>query len=1010
MQQLKQIVFLLIAVVAISTLFANEFRPVEPLIFPVWHQTSPWNGRCPGQGGNRAHAGSHALALAKTMKYWQYPNSGIGSVSYVDDNFGPINQDLSNTINWTGMSNTLVFQTTQRFIFLCGAAVYTDYEYAYSTSTLTNVRNALINNFNYDPGMQIRNRGDYTNFYWKSMIRQELDNARPVIYTAILNDDTEVAFIVDGYNDDGLFHINWSDEDYPDAWVDLNELSVWGETVAIDSQYMLSGVRPSLGPVTVDENFETDFSNFNWQFSGHANWTISSESFYYGSQSAKSGNINDNQTTSMYIQINVTNPDTISFYKRVSCEAEDNHLYDHLAFFIDDVEQERWSGDGIWEYHEYPVTPGVHTFRWTYSKDGASVYFNDCAWVDAITFPTGTTPLNSPRFVEAEVVSGNQINLNWMPPAGTNPTLQGYRIYRNGVQQVQFNNPAITSMIDFSMPNGNYTYYVRAVYAEGLSNPSNETSVYVEVPYAPTNLTATLNGVSSALLEWQTPPLLRDRVMMGFQIYRDNVLVEQVENPEATSYLDPNLPEGVYYYEVSAIYSAGESPRSNVAQIAIGVPAPPSGLQASVVGSTVNLSWQQVADPTFLTGFRVFRNGALIADLPDPLQFSYSDQNRPNGAYSYYVRAVYTDQESGNSATVNVYVEVPYPPTNVLASVNQDDVTLTWTNPELVRALTHYMIYRNGQIIAAVYNPNTTFYLDANLTNGGYTYRIAAVYSGVQSPLSDPAFALVEVLYPPRNLNAVVDMADVSLTWTIPVTQGGLTRSFNGYNIYRNGSLINYVSGGTNTSYNDLALPNGIYNYAVTAVYTMGESTPATVSNLLVEVLYPIEEISYQINDDDVTLSWAAPDTSPRGGGDEVRALLHYNVYRDGVYIGQSSELTYTDLNLANDVYEYYVTAVYGSGESIPSPVINLMVEVLYPITGLVSNVIQDNVYLTWTVPVTSGGLRRGLVGYQIHRDGVQIGGSVIPEYSGKWNLLIPGLCCLYKWDFCSIGSSSSNS
>ncbi|MDZ4181893.1 MAG: C10 family peptidase, partial [Candidatus Cloacimonadaceae bacterium] len=325
MKAAKVLVIFLFAMLCLGNVFANVTRTVDPLIMPQWHQTDPWNGRCPGTGANRAHAGSHALALAKVMKYWAYPTYGTGSVSYIDDDYGAINQSFTGVLNWNGMSNTLIFQTTLRFIFLAGASVFTNYEVAYSTSSLTNVQNSLLNYFNYSTDIQYRNRSAYTNFYWKSLIRQELDAARPVIYSAVLSNGNEVAFIIDGYDDEGLFHINWSDVNYPNSWVDLNTLSVWGQTIGTNNQFMLTGVSPSLGPDNIDENFETDFNNFNWQFSGQASWEISTESAYYGSKSAKSGNINHNQFSSMFIEINVTEPDIISFYKRVSCEAEPNH-------------------------------------------------------------------------------------------------------------------------------------------------------------------------------------------------------------------------------------------------------------------------------------------------------------------------------------------------------------------------------------------------------------------------------------------------------------------------------------------------------------------------------------------------------------------------------------------------------------------------------------------------------------------------------------------------------------
>jgi len=980
MKLIRILLVLTLLLLAFGSLAGQSLRTVNPLIQPQWHQTNPWNARCPGVGQNRAHAGSHALALAKTMKYWAYPTYGTGTVSYVDDDFGNLSQNLGVEINWDGMSNTLIFQTTQRFIYTCGLATYTNYEYDYSTSSLANVRSALINFYSYDDAIQQRDRDEYTNFYWKSLIRTELDNARPVIYAVTLANNREIAFIVDGYDEAGLFHVNFSNVNLMDAWVDLNNLAVQGEEIPESNQQMLTGIRPSLGPVDISENFEEGFGNWNWQFSGNANWTISTEAAYYGSSSAKSGNIDDNQVTSMYITINVTRPDTISFYKKVSCEAEPNDLYDHLAFFIDGVEQERWSGDGNWEYHEYPVTPGVHEFRWRYLKDGASDYFGDCAWVDAITFPEGTTPLGAPRFAEAEVINGNDIRLDWMPPDGTNPGLLGYKIFRNGVEIAQFLNPAMATFFDYNMPNGDYSYFLRAVYSEGVSNPGNSTNARVEVPYAPENLVATLQGINTARLHWDTPPNLRNRALMGFQIYRDNLVIAQVENPDANQYDDANLPEGVYYYEVTAMYATGESARSNMAQIAIGVPEPPANFRATVSGDDVSLAWNQVADTEFLTGFKIYRNNALVVTITDPAQLAYIDQNLPNGQYSYFIKAVYGDVDSGNSSTVTVRVEVPYPPVGLSATVNGDDVTLNWVNPETVRALTHYYIYRNNQLIAAVFNPNTTLYTDQNLANGLYTYAVSAVYSGVESAQSAPVTALVEVLYPPRNLSALVNLADVSLTWQIPVTQGGL-RSFNGYNLYRNNSLVAAISNPSQTSYLDQGVPNGIYTYELSAVYTMGESSRIGVPNVTVEVLYPITQINYQIEDDDIVLAWAAPATMPSGRTDG-RALLNYNIYRGGSLLASTTDLTYRDANLANGWYQYFVTALYSSGESEPSPTLDIEVEVLYPPTDLQAVVDQDDVNLSWTAPINSGGLGRGFLGYQLYRDGALIASPALPAYT----------------------------
>jgi hypothetical protein len=264
-------------------------------------------------------------------------------------------------------------------------------------------------------------------------------------------------------------------------------------------------------------------------------------------------------------------------------------------------------------------------------------------------------------------------------------------------------------------------------------NPSNVLNLEVEVPYAPRNLSASVAGPTSILLSWQAPPLLRNRALLGFYLYRDGLVCAEIENPEATSYVDEGLSEGAYYYHVSALYDGAESALSNMAMAALGVPEPPVNLMATVEGSNVFLSWEQVQNTEMLSGFKVMRNGVEVGLIADPQQLSWADYGLANGNYSYAVRAVYGSIESGNSAAIEVVVRVPYSPVNLVGVVNADDVQLSWQMPELANDHTQYLIYRDGILIAGIFNPNIMIYTDLNLANGSYHYQVKAVYSGVES-------------------------------------------------------------------------------------------------------------------------------------------------------------------------------------------------------------------------------------------------------------------------------------
>lgn len=133
------------------------------------------------------------------------------------------------------------------------------------------------------------------------------------------------------------------------------------------------------------EDWETaSLTKFGWTVSGNGQWAINFLDKYEGSYSAKSGNITDNQQSSLQVTMDVIGYDDISFYRKVSSQEGS----DFLEFYLDDVEKGRWSGEQPWEYFLYQVNPGVHTFRWVYKKDAFNTQGIDAGWLDYIVFPS----------------------------------------------------------------------------------------------------------------------------------------------------------------------------------------------------------------------------------------------------------------------------------------------------------------------------------------------------------------------------------------------------------------------------------------------------------------------------------------------------------------------------------------------------------------------------------------------------------------------------------------------
>ncbi len=150
----------------------------------------------------------------------------------------------------------------------------------------------------------------------------------------------------------------------------LNQ-KVFGETIGI-----------------IIEDFETgDFTSFDWYLNGDQNWTVENIHAYNGDYCSKSGNIQNMESSDLYIQIDVAYDDEISFYRQTSSETGS----DYLRFYIDDIMIDEWSGLLGWEIQTFDLDQGPHTLRWSYEKDNNGYDGFDCAWLDDILFPPFTT-------------------------------------------------------------------------------------------------------------------------------------------------------------------------------------------------------------------------------------------------------------------------------------------------------------------------------------------------------------------------------------------------------------------------------------------------------------------------------------------------------------------------------------------------------------------------------------------------------------------------------------------
>ena len=234
---------------------------VEPLIKTHWNQSTPYWDQCPvyegkepGLQGKQCLTGCAATALAQVMNYYQWPETvpdGIpgympnikNDVWYIDS-IPPVTFDWDNMLDDyevlnpdTEKKEVVGTEAQQRAVATlmryCGQAVEMNYgtrEFGSGTySQLQSV--AMKKYFGYSTPIFLDRNEQYSIDGWEDIIYGELAAGRPVLYSGQSNDGGH-AFVCDGYDDNGLFHINWGWGGKNDGYFALSVLNPYESTSA----------------------------------------------------------------------------------------------------------------------------------------------------------------------------------------------------------------------------------------------------------------------------------------------------------------------------------------------------------------------------------------------------------------------------------------------------------------------------------------------------------------------------------------------------------------------------------------------------------------------------------------------------------------------------------------------------------------------------------------------------------------------------------------------------------
>jgi hypothetical protein len=254
----------------------------------------------------------------------------------------------------------------------------------------------------------------------------DANTGNPIEGATISFDNAPIDDVLTDIN--GTYTVNEVLEDSYDITISAPDYASIHETINVTASSTTFDF--TMNPVTMI-SFEEATLPDGFTTSGDADWFIDTNEGYHLNQSARSGVITHNQTSTLEYTYNFASASTVSFALKTSVEGTSS-FYDFLEFFIDGTSQGRWKGETDWTEVSFEVTEGEHTLTWTYERDVSAGGVEDIVWIDMIMLPEA---------VEADPIADFSANSLFFQLEDINPTgTQSITLTNTGEGSLTFTN------------------------------------------------------------------------------------------------------------------------------------------------------------------------------------------------------------------------------------------------------------------------------------------------------------------------------------------------------------------------------------------------------------------------------------------------------------------------------------------------------------------------------------------------------------------------------------------
>ena len=204
-------------------------KSVGPLIKTKWGQGSPYNTGYPQVNGSTCLTGCVPTAMAQILNYHKHPKGMTAEISgYVTYKFSiempalpPTTFDWDNMLDkYNGKPTAAQIAAVSKLMMHCSTAARADL--GPSETGAYSPEPTFRKYFGFGNGVRMIYKNDVVSDVWKELIYNELDEHRPILGRGASPDgESGHAYVVDGYDANGLLSVNWGWQGLDDGFYNM---------------------------------------------------------------------------------------------------------------------------------------------------------------------------------------------------------------------------------------------------------------------------------------------------------------------------------------------------------------------------------------------------------------------------------------------------------------------------------------------------------------------------------------------------------------------------------------------------------------------------------------------------------------------------------------------------------------------------------------------------------------------------------------------------------------------